>query len=136
MVWLFQGREVTPEDLAGYKSFVYVITNTVNGKQYIGKKKLFFTRSKRLKNSKRRIREVKDSDWEDYYGSSDTVAKDIVCFGKEAFRREILHLCESPAKASYYEIKEQLLRDVLLKPVEFYNSFVGCKIHRSHVLGK
>lgn len=136
MVWLFQGRNVTPEDLIGYKSFVYLITNTVNGKQYIGKKKLFFTRSKLLKDRKRKIREVKTSDWESYYGSSESLAKDIVCFGKEAFTREILYLCETPAKASYYEIREQLIRDVLLKPVEFYNSFVGCKIHRSHVLGK
>jgi hypothetical protein len=31
------------------------------------------------------------------------------------------------------EMKEQILRDVLLKPDEYHNAFVGGKIHRNHV---
>jgi hypothetical protein len=30
-------------------------------------------------------------------------------------------------------MKEQITRDVLLKPEEYYNSFVGGKIHRNHL---
>ncbi len=134
MEWLYQDQPITSEELLQYKAFVYIITNTSNGKQYVGKKKCHFTRTKKVKDKKRKVREIKESDWETYYGSSEALAKDIVRFGKESFKREILHLCASPAIASYYEIKEQLARDVLLKPVEYYNSFVGCKIHRSHVL--
>lgn len=35
---------------------------------------------------------------------------------------------------NYLEMKEQITRDVLMKPSEYYNSFIGGKIHRSHVL--
>ena len=34
---------------------------------------------------------------------------------------------------SYLEMREQMVRDVLLKPNEYYNAFVGGKIHRNHV---
>ena len=34
---------------------------------------------------------------------------------------------------SYYEMKAQVENDVLLKPDEYYNAFVGGKIHRSHL---
>ena len=36
---------------------------------------------------------------------------------------------------TYYEMKYQLELDVLLKPEEYYNAFVGGKIHRKHILG-
>ena len=32
-----------------------------------------------------------------------------------------------------YEMKEQLDKDVLLRPTEYYNAFVGGKIHRNHL---
>jgi len=32
-------------------------------------------------------------------------------------------------------MKYQLEYDVLLKPDEYYNAFVGGKIHRKHILG-
>ena len=34
---------------------------------------------------------------------------------------------------SYYEMKYQIDNDVLLKPNEYYNAFVGGKIHRKHL---
>jgi len=33
---------------------------------------------------------------------------------------------------SYYEAKEQFDRDVLFSD-EYYNEFIGCKIHAKHV---
>jgi hypothetical protein len=136
MEWLYCENAVLKDELLNYRAFVYIITNTLTGKQYIGKKKIFFTRMKRVKESKRRIRQVKESDWEEYWGSSEALAKDLVKHGKENFTREILHLCKSPAEASYYEIKEQLFRDVLLHPAQYYNNFIGCKIHRNHLVKK
>lgn len=135
-MWYYKENPITPEEVCPYKSFVYVITNTVNQKKYIGKKKTVFMRRKKLKNSKRRIKEYKTSDWEDYYGSSEALAKDIVRYGKNVFRREILHLCNSHTEASYLEIKEQLTRDVLLNPVEYYNAYVGCRLNRTHLIGR
>jgi hypothetical protein len=37
---------------------------------------------------------------------------------------------------TYYEMKEQFDREVLLKPDEYYNAFIGGKIHRKHILKK
>ena len=44
MHWTYQGNEITniPEDVVG---FVYLITNTTNGRKYIGKKLARFKRS-------------------------------------------------------------------------------------------
>jgi hypothetical protein len=135
-MWFYLDNPITSEQLDGFKSFVYIITNTVNGKQYIGKKKLTFIRRRRIKDSKRRKTFVKESDWQDYYGSSELLSKDLVKFGKDGFKREILHLCSSHTEATYLELKEQVTRDVLLKPAEYYNSYVGCRLNRTHLIGK
>jgi hypothetical protein len=34
---------------------------------------------------------------------------------------------------TYFEMKEQIDREVLFKPEEYYNAFIGGKIHRKHV---
>ncbi len=133
MEWLYNGIQVLPEELEGYKSFVYIITCLVNGRQYIGKKKLQFTRRRKIKDSKRRKTFVKESDWADYYGSSEALAKDIIKYGKENFKREILRLCLTNPEASYYELMEQMTRDVLYRPVEYYNAYVGARISRRHL---
>lgn len=130
------GAPITEELLDNSKAFVYCITNTINGRKYFGKKRLFFTRSKPIKDSKRRKRVTKASDWEDYYGSSTELAKDIASLGKENFTREILRICATPAVSTYYELKFQMENDVLLHPALYYNNFCGGKIHRKHVLGK
>ena len=71
MHWTYQGKEITnmPEDVVG---FVYLITNTTNGRMYIGKKLAKFKRSRPpLKGRKNKRRYKVHSDWQDYYGSSD-----------------------------------------------------------------
>ena len=62
-----------PDD---YKGFVYCITRN-DGKYYVGMK---FTKSRRRvkqKDSARRKRVEKDSDWKHYKGSSKELLKDI-----------------------------------------------------------
>ena len=64
MNWLYQGNEITnlPEDVVG---FVYQITNTTNGRMYIGKKLARFKRSRPpLKGRKNKRRYKVDSDWQ------------------------------------------------------------------------
>lgn len=134
--WLYNGQPVQPDDLEGFKAFVYIVTNEDNGRKYVGKKRLYFTRRKPIKGSTRKRKEVKESDWQEYYGSSSEVAKDIARLGKDSFRREILRFCISHAEASYWELYEQLTREVLFKPGEYYNNYVGARIHRNHVLKK
>ena len=133
-MWTYNDNEYneTPEE---YQGFVYIITELDTDKKYIGKK--FFWKPKILpKNSKRkkRIKTKVQSDWRDYYGSSAEVK--LLVEGGNVFRRDILRLCFSKGELSYYELREQMINDVLLKPDEYYNAFVGGKIHRKHVLKK
>lgn len=123
----------TPEE---YQGFVYRITEKDTGMKYIGKK--FFWKPKVLpKNSKRkrRVRTRVDSDWRTYFGSSKEVQQLVEEKGEDNYYREILKLCKTKGQCSYYEMKFQFEYDVLLKPEEYYNAFIGGKIHRKHILG-
>ena len=86
MHWTYQGKEITsiPEDIIG---FVYLITNTTNGRKYIGKKLARFRRSRPpLKGNRNRRRYKVDSDWQDYYGSSDDLTIDVNFQALEALK--------------------------------------------------
>ena len=90
MQWKYENKIITqlPEDCVG---FVYLITNTTNGRMYIGKKLARFKRSRPpLKGRKNKRRYKVDSDWQDYYGSSDDLTMDVNRLGKDKFTREIL----------------------------------------------
>ena len=131
-MWYYNGNEFTetPKD---YQGFVYCITELDTDKKYIGKKN--FWRPKTLpKNSKRnrRVRTRVESDWREYYGSSKEVQQLVEDKGTENYSREILHLCKSKGTMSYYEAKIQFQYDVLLSD-EYYNEFIGCKIHSKHL---
>ena len=135
-MWYYNEQvfDQTPEE---YHGFVYLITDLSNNKKYIGKK--FFWKPKTLpvtKTRKRRVKTRVESDWRDYYGSSIEVKQLVEQNGGESFKREILRFCKTKGECSYYELREQMVRDVLLKPDEYYNAFVGGKIHRNHVLPK
>ena len=118
MTWLHKGEvvETLPEDCVG---FVYLITNTVSGRKYIGKKLAKFSRTTyktvKLKNGNKKKKKIKgkiESDWQTYYGSSDELLKDVESLGSDKFIREILHYCSSKALTSYLEAKEQFERKV------------------------
>ena len=131
-MWLYENREYdeTPEE---YQGFVYLITELDTGKKYIGKKN--FWRPKVLpKNSKRnrRVRTRVESDWKKYFGSSKEVQALVESNGVENYRRDILRFCKTKGEMSYYEAKLQFEHDVLLSD-EYYNEFIGCKIHSKHI---
>ena len=140
-MWLYQDEEFTKEHAqeaidAGFVGFVYEITNTLNGKKYIGKKMLVSVRRKPPLKGKKRKRIVRtQSDWQKYYGSSNTVKEILNESGKDIFKREILILCKSKGMLSYQEAKIQFDRNVLFDDT-YYNEFIGCKIHASHFKGE
>ena len=133
-MWYMNDIEFTdaPDDIEG---FVYVITDKRNDKKYVGKKKFWsVTRKPPLKGKTRKRVVRKESDWMKYYGSSELVNQLLAEHGEDNFHREIIHLCKTKGEMSYLEAKEQFDRNVLLND-EYYNEFIGCKIHSKHVSG-
>ncbi len=133
-MWSYKGEEFITDMIGDNIGFVYIVTDTVSGMKYIGKKGFFSKVTKPpLKGKKRKRRSIKESDWKTYCGSSETVKTLVEENGLGHFEREILHLCKSKGEMSYIEMREQIVRDVLLKPDEYLNGFVGGKIHRNHL---
>ena len=133
MSWTYKGQEFTEDMIGDSFGYVYEITNNTNGRKYVGKK--FFTRAgtKQIKGKKKKVR--LSSGWANYWSSSEELKADVKKLGEENFTRKILYLCKSRSECSYRETKEIFIRDALLSE-NFYNSWVSCKIHKSHVLNK
>jgi hypothetical protein len=127
--WLYNG-EVYLEP-GEYYGFVYIITNLLSGRQYIGKK--FFWSIKRKQVNKVRKRYKVESDWKDYWSSSEELKEDVLSLGTENFKREIIHLCKSKGTTNYFEAKEQFLRSVLENKDGWYNTWISVKVNRSHI---
>jgi hypothetical protein len=141
MTWTYQNMPVEqlPEDCIG---FVYEITNTSNGRKYIGKKLSKFSKTTykvvKQKNGikkKKKIRSKVDSDWQEYYGSNIELNKDVELLGQDIFKREILYYCNSKAVCSYIEAREQFQRKVL-ESSDYYNGQISVRVHGSHILNK
>jgi hypothetical protein len=138
MTWYYQDTiiEELPDDCVG---FVYLITNNISGRKYIGKKLAKFAKTTyktvKLKNGtkkKKKIRGKIDSDWREYYGSSDQLTADVLQLGSENFTREILYYCQSKAECSYIEAREQFRRKVL-ESDDYYNGHIQVRVHGSHI---
>ena len=141
MQWIYKDEPVSelPAECVG---FVYLITNTVSGRMYVGKKlsKFKTTRyrmhtQKNGKKIRKKIRGAVNSDWQDYYGSSEQLSKDVASLGKDKFKREILYCCKSKAECNYIEAREQFARKVL-ESDQYYNGHIRVRVHGSLIIGK
>ena len=126
--WTYLGAAFT--DAAQYVGFVYVITNTVMNRHYIGKK--LFTRARTIQSKGRRRRTRTESDWPNYWGSNQHVHADQLKLGSDSFRRRIIYLCTSKGTLSYLEAETQIELNVLGTD-RYYNGIINCRISESHV---
>jgi|TARA_B100000780_G_scaffold244524_1_gene188159 hypothetical protein len=135
MSWTYKNQEITditqlPENTYG---FVYINTHTPTGKAYIGKKILQFT--KKVKIGKKELAKlqgvvgrrpsyklsIKESDWKTYYGSQKDIKQLLSEGKKDEFERIILKCVPTKKALTYFELKYQMVYQVLEKPDEFFN---------------
>lgn len=141
-MWTYQNQEITtidqiPEGTFGY---IYLITNILTNKFYIGKKQLSSNRKAKLtkkekllpENKRKRFKRViKETDWLTYWGSSDELKQDIEKLGIGNFKREILCFCSTKMNLSYYEVHYQFKYDVLFK--DSYNKNILGKFYKGKI---
>ena len=130
-MWKYKDEIFTSEMIGDNVGFVYLLHNIDTNKYYVGKK--LFTSSKTFqKNNKKKRRRV-ESDWETYHGSNDLLKEDVKA--GNVLVKTILHLCPSRGWLTYMETKEIIEREALMSE-DYYNQFLGCKIHAKHLKGK
>lgn len=126
--WLYNDKIFESENIEDNYGFVYLIEDIDTGKKYIGKKFFWSKKTKTVKGKKKRS--LVESDWKDYYGSNIKLLKDIEEKSIYKFHRFMIKLCRNKTECAYYELKEQVDRNVLLDE-NYYNEFIG-----SRILGK
>ena len=129
--WIYKGGIFNSDDIGDNYGFVYRITNTTNSKSYIGRK--YFVQKRKPKGGKRRV--TSESNWKQYYGSSDELKQDIRRDGKDTFKREILSLHTTLGKVNYEETKQLFLHNVLAEKLDdgspaYYNNNILGRYYR------
>jgi len=141
-MWKYQNQEINsseqfPEGTFGY---VYKITHIPTGRIYIGRKQLSSNRKAKLtkkeksltENKRKRFKRViKETDWLNYWGSSEELKTDVERLGKENFEREIVCFCKSKMDLSYWEVHFQIKYDVLFK--DSYNKNILGKFYKGKI---
>jgi hypothetical protein len=128
--WIYDSKDFTEDLIGDNYGFVYQITNLTNNRKYIGKKFFYSSKTKQVKGKKKKYKV--QSDWQTYYGSSDSLMKDVLELGHENFSREILHLCRSKGECGYLEAKEQFVRGVM-ESEDYYNTWIMVRVRKSHI---
>jgi len=129
--WWYKDRVFESDEINGYYGFVYLITNTINDRKYIGRKYFWSFRKKKGQNR----RSKQESDWKNYYGSCPELKEDIKKYGRQNFKREILSLHTTLGKVNYEETRLLFVHGVLTESLTdgtpaFYNSNVLGRYYR------
>ena len=123
-LWLY-GEEVIDKFWSpptGSYGFVYLITNCINTKKYIGRKSFYRWRYRNNKKYQT------GTNWRKYMGSSKDLKEDITQFGVKHFKREILELARSSYHLSYLETK-YLFKNEVIESDKWYNHSILGKFY-------
>lgn len=121
--WKYGNRDFDSDDIGEYFGFVYIISNKVNQRKYVGRK--YFWSYRTPPGKKRKVKQ--ESDWKKYYGSCPELKEDIKKYGKENFSREILSLHKTKGQCNYEETRQLFSYNVLTESLDngdpaYYNS--------------
>ena len=134
--WFYNGSPFTSADIGDNFGFVYLITNKLNQRQYIGRNYLWQFRTP--KGKKRKVKS--ESDWKNYYGSCPELKEDIIKFGRENFSRTILSLHKTKGKTNFEETRQLFTNGVLTESLDngvpaYYNSNILNRYFRKDYYG-
>lgn len=143
MSWIYKGETINdvtefPPNTYG---FVYKVRHIPSNKTYIGKKILFFTR--KVKLGKKELEAlgtvigrkpsyklaVKESDWKSYHGSQKEIKQILKESKAKDWERTIMKCLPSKKLLTYFEVKYQMIYQVLEKPEEFFNDNILGKFY-------
>lgn len=132
--WHWNGKQIEeiPEEFKEHQSFVYLITNKVNKKRYVGFKTIVSRRFKSVKGKKKSA--LVESDWRTYFSSSQELLHDVGVYGRGNFLREIIAFTVNKGVGKYYEAEEQFRRGVISNHhEEYYNGIVNLRLNHNLV---
>lgn len=148
--WMHKSQVVlSVQDMPkGTYGFIYEVTHIPTGKKYLGKKVLYFERTKKL--GKRELEALKEerkeqgiggrvplkkkvvteSDWKTYYGSQKEILELVKEGNQEDFKREILQYVPDKKQLTYYECKYLFINEVLETRNNYINDNILGKFYR------
>ena len=134
--WTYQGSTFTSDDIDNFFGFVYCITNVQNGRQYIGRK--YFWKFRTPRGKKRKVKS--ESDWKNYYGSSEELKEEIQQLGRHNFSRVMLSLHKTAGKTNFEETRQLFVNGVLTEQLDdgtprYYNSNILSRYFRKDYYG-
>ena len=129
--WLYKNTTFTSADIDDKFGFVYCITNNTNGRQYIGRK--YFWKFRTPRGKKRKVKS--ESDWKNYYGSSEELKEEIQQLGRCNFSRVMLSLHKTAGKTNFEETRQLFVKGVLTESLsdgtpKYYNSNILSRYFR------
>lgn len=128
--WIYNGEKFHSGMIGKSVGFVYEITNLIDGRKYIGRK--LFTKAKTRIKAGKKLKSRIESTWETYYGSNDELKLDVEKYGRENFKRVILHLCDNKSDLNYLETYYIFVSGALLTE-SHYNKWASFKGHKKYI---
>lgn len=114
-----------------YFSFIYMITDLKNNRKYIGQK--MFTTQKTVTRNKKKMKKTVESDWKNYFSSSENIKEIVKEHGSSSLKREIIYICCSKGQANYLETKLQFELECLENQEQWYNGIVNLRCNWKHI---